>query len=91
MQGAGRCPILTVYEALTVALIVVLAAATTAAIYLGLRGMAGDFYFVRCAACSHLTFASVARPPQSCPYCRHPALLHPLRVIHHASQPHGQY
>ncbi len=43
---------MTVYAALTVALIVVLATATTMAIYLGLLNWMGALYVVRCAECS---------------------------------------
>ncbi|ANW66264.1 hypothetical protein BCA37_24230 [Mycobacterium sp. djl-10] len=74
---------MTVYEALTVAVIVVLALATTAAIYLGLLNWIGAFYVVRCGACHHLTFAGADRTPPSCPHCRHPVLLHPLHAAHH--------
>ena len=48
---------MTVYEVLTIALIVVLATATTAAIYLGLLSWIGALYVVRCEACRHLTFS----------------------------------
>jgi hypothetical protein len=74
---------MTVYEVLTVALIVALAVAATALIYLGLLGMIGQLYVVRCAACNHLTFSSADLPQASCPYCRHPVLLHPLRTVRH--------
>lgn len=81
------------YEILTLAVIIVLAAATTAAIYLGLLGMAGQGYVVRCTACGHLTFSSVDKPQQSCPRCRHPLLLDPLRALGHsrfrADTPHA--
>lgn len=77
---------MTVYEALTVALIVLLATATTAAIYLGLMNWIGAAYVVRCAACHHLTVASANEAQASCPHCRHPALMHPLYSAHH---PHG--
>ena len=53
---------MAVYEVLTIALIVVLALATTAAIYLGLLNWIGAFYVVRCAACHHLTSSSVNSP-----------------------------
>lgn len=76
---------MTVYEGLTFAVIVVLGAATTVAIYVGLLGMLGQFYVVRCAVCNHVTFSSVDRPQQSCPYCRHPVLLHPFHAFHHPS------
>ena len=69
---------MTVYEVLTIALIVVLACATTVAIYLGLLNWFGAVFVVRCAACHHLTVASANRPQESCPHCRHPVLMHPL-------------
>lgn len=74
---------MTVFEGLTIALIVVLASATTVAIYLGLLNWMGAMYVVRCAACHHLTLASANHAAQSCPHCRHPALMHPLYAAHH--------
>lgn len=74
---------MTVYEALTIALIIVLATATIVALYLGLMNWIGAAYVVRCAACHHLTVASANAPQQSCPHCRHPAMLHPLYSAHH--------
>lgn len=69
---------MTIYEVLTVVLIVVMAAASTAGIYLGLLGMVDQLYIVRCAGCNHVTFSSTKQPPQSCWYCRHPVLAHPV-------------
>lgn len=74
---------MTVYEALTVALIVVLALATTAAIYLGLINWIGGAFVVRCAACHHLTFSSANAPQASCTHCRHQALMHPIYSAQH--------
>jgi hypothetical protein len=74
---------MTVYEVLTVALIVVLAMATIVAIYLGLMNWIGAAHVVRCAACHHLTVAQSNQPQGSCPHCRHPALMHPLYAAHH--------
>ena len=76
---------MTVFEGFTIALIVVLASATTVAIYLGLLNWMGAMYVVRCAACHHLTLASANHAAQSCPHCRHPALMHPLYTAHHRS------
>jgi DNA-directed RNA polymerase subunit RPC12/RpoP len=78
---------MTVYEVLTVALIVVLGMAATAAIYLGLLNWVGGVFVVRCAACHHLTVSSAHQPAHSCPHCRHPVLLHPLYSAHHSGQP----
>jgi len=74
---------MTVYEVLTIAVIVVLGTAATAAIYLGLLNWIGGAYIVRCAGCRHLTVASDRQPQQSCPHCRHPVLMHPLHAAHH--------
>lgn len=74
---------MALYEDSTIALVVLLAAATTVAIYLGLLGMIGQFFIVRCASCGHATSSAVDRPEPSCPYCRHPVLLHPFRALHH--------
>jgi ribosomal protein S27E len=74
---------MTVYLALTIAVIVVLATAATLAIYLGLLNWIGAFYVVRCGTCHHLTFAGRNQAQQSCPHCRHPVLTHPLYSAHH--------
>ena len=78
---------MTVYAALTVALIAVLALAATVAIYIGLANWFGVAYVVRCAACHHLTLSSAKSPERSCPHCRHPALLHPIYTAGHREQP----
>jgi DNA-directed RNA polymerase subunit RPC12/RpoP len=44
----------------------------------------GAFYIVRCAACHHLTFSSSERSQESCPHCRHPALMHPIYSLRHS-------
>lgn len=77
---------MTIYEGLTIALIVVLALATTAAIFVGLLNWMGAFYVVRCATCHHLTFASANRSQESCPHCRHPILMHPIYTANHLDQ-----
>lgn len=74
---------MTVYEILTIALIAGLAAAATAAIYIGLLGMMGQFYVRRCASCKHFMFAFTDQPQHSCARRRHPVLLHPLHAVHH--------
>lgn len=74
---------MALYEALTVTLIVVLASATTVAIYLGMMNWIGSAFVVRCAACHHLTVASANKTKESCPHCRHPVLMHPLYAAHH--------
>jgi DNA-directed RNA polymerase subunit RPC12/RpoP len=79
---------MTVWEALTIALIVVLATATIFAIYLGMMNWIGAAYVVRCSACHHLTVASAREPQQSCPHCRHPVLLHPFYAAHHPCTAH---
>jgi DNA-directed RNA polymerase subunit RPC12/RpoP len=74
---------MTVFEGLTVALIIVLATATTAAIYLGLMNWIGAAHVVRCTTCHHLTVAAAKDVTQSCPHCRHPVLMHPVYSAHH--------
>ena len=78
---------MTIYEALTILVIVVLATATTAAIYLGLLNWVGAFHVVRCRECHHLTASTGRQPPGSCPHCRHPALMHPIYAAHHRGAP----
>ena len=77
---------MTVYEVGTIVLMMLLATAATAAIYLGLLNWMGAFYVVRCAACHHLTASSANEAQGSCPHCRHPVLLHP---VHAARHPHS--
>ena len=79
----GRWPILSVDELVTVVLIVVVGAVTTAALYLGLLGLLGAVHIVRCASCNHWTFSSADGRPCSCPRCRHLALPHPLHAAGH--------
>lgn len=74
---------MAVYQALTVALIIVLAMATIAALYLGLMNWVGAAHVVRCSTCHHLTVAAARAPQQSCPHCRHPVLTHPIYALHH--------
>lgn len=76
---------MTVYEVLTVTVIVVLALAATVAIYVGLLNWLGVAYVVRCAACHHLTLSSANSAQSSCPHCRHQALLHPIYTAQHPS------
>jgi hypothetical protein len=71
-----------VYEDLTVAVIVVVAAFTTTAIYIGVLGLLGGYHFVRCVECRHWTVAVTDAPQASCLRCRHPVLMHPLRAIY---------
>jgi DNA-directed RNA polymerase subunit RPC12/RpoP len=78
---------MTVYEVLTLAVVLVLAMAATAAIYLGLLNWVGAIFIVRCAACHHLTLSSANQSQQSCPHCRHPVLTHPLYSVLHIGQP----
>ena len=73
------------YEVLTITLIAVLGLAATAAIYVGVIGLLGGFYFARCAQCGHLTFSTTKWPTRSCVHCRHPVLMHPLHAAHHPS------
>jgi len=78
---------MTVFEILTVVVIVALGTLATAAIYLGLLNWVGAFHIVRCAACHHLTTSTVRGSQASCPHCRHPVLLHPLYAAHHRAAP----
>jgi DNA-directed RNA polymerase subunit RPC12/RpoP len=74
---------MTVYEVLTIAIIVVLGTAATAGIYLGLLNWIGAAYIVRCATCRHLTVSPERQQPPSCAHCRHPVLMHPVHAAHH--------
>ncbi len=74
---------MTVYEVLSIFLIVVLATFTTVAIWLGLLNWLGAFHVVRCQTCRHLTVSTAKQPRTSCPHCRHPLLTHPLYAVNH--------
>ncbi len=74
---------MTVYEILTIAVIVVLGSAATVAIYLGLLNWMGGFHVVHCKACHHLTTAAAREPQASCAHCRHPMLMHPIYAVGH--------
>ncbi len=74
---------MTVYQVLTIAVIMVVASAATLAIYLGLLNWIGRFYVVHCSACHHLTASTANQPQASCPHCRHPLLTHPLYAATH--------
>ena len=76
------------YEVLTLVLIAVLALAASAAIYIGVIGLMGGFYFVRCVGCGHLTFSATKAPQRSCMHCRHPVLMHPFHAVHHPRNVH---
>ncbi|MEW5808396.1 MAG: hypothetical protein AB1925_02995 [Actinomycetota bacterium] len=78
---------MTVYEVLTVALIIALATLAALAIYLGLMNWIGALYMVRCSACHHLAFSSRRDPRASCPHCEHPSLLHPIYAARHRDAP----
>ncbi|HET6732639.1 hypothetical protein [Mycobacterium sp.] len=78
---------MTVEEVFTIGVIAVLAAAATAAIYVGLLNWMGAFYVVRCAACHHLTFSSANQAQESCAHCRHPVLMHPIYALQHSGVP----
>jgi hypothetical protein len=75
---------MTLEEVFTFAVIAILATAATAAIYLGLLNWMGAFFVVRCAECHHLTFSSANHAQESCPHCRHPALMHPIYSMRHS-------
>ncbi|MBE1552160.1 hypothetical protein GGC64_006247 [Mycobacterium sp. OAS707] len=58
-------------ELITAFFLVIVGLFTTAALYLGLVGMLGGLYLVRCQSCRHLTLHS--GPARSCPHCQHSA------------------
>ena len=66
-------------EAVTIVFIVLVGSITTAALYVGLAGLLGGIHVVDCGSCHHQTFSFGDAPTRSCPQCRHPLLLHPLR------------
>jgi hypothetical protein len=75
-------------EAVTIAFIILVGCITTAALYVGLLGLLGAIHVVDCRSCHHQTFSFGNQPSRSCPQCRHPLLLHPLRFMrrHHTSE-----
>jgi hypothetical protein len=75
-----------VYEFLTLVVVVVLGAAATVAVFLGLLNWMGGYYVVRCDACHHLTSSSANHGQPSCAHCRHPVLMHPVHSALHGGQ-----
>ena len=78
---------MAVYQVFTVAVIVVLAVAATAAIYLGLLNWFGAAYVVRCAACHHLTLSSAKDPQASCPHFFNDTATTEIYTAGHRDQP----
>lgn len=72
-----------VFEVLTVTLDALLAAASITAIYIGVFGLLGAFYFVRCPQCDHFMFSAAKRAENPCARCRHPVLTRPWRAVAH--------
>lgn len=71
-----------------IAVVVVLILAVSAAMALiGLMGAVGEVRFERCSNCRHLVLTSASAPLSTCPNCRHPRLLHPVRTAHAAVHP----
>lgn len=70
-----------VYEVLTITLDVLLAAASITAIYVGVFGLLGALYFVRCPQCDHFMFSAAKQADHDCARCRHPVLTHPWRAV----------
>lgn len=68
-------------ELIAVGLLTAVGILTTAMLYLGLTGLLGGLYIVRCRGCDHWTFSLSDAPSPSCAHCRHPTLLHPLRAM----------
>lgn len=69
-------------ELIAVALLTAVGILTTAMLYLGLTGLLGGLYVVRCDSCDHWTFSFNNVADHPCPRCRHSTLLHPLRAMH---------
>ena len=65
-----------------VALIGLLAIASSIALAVGLLGVGGLVRLMRCARCGHLTLTDLRSPPASCPYCQHEHLTHPFAALH---------
>lgn len=63
----------------------------TFGICVGILGSCRMVRFDRCDRCGHLGLASMREPLQSCTYCRHELLMHPLDTLHHLPEhlPHG--
>jgi hypothetical protein len=69
-------------ELLAVVLLTAVGILTTAMLYLGLTGLLGGLFFVRCRCCEHWTLSFSDATTRSCTHCRHTTLLHPLRALH---------
>ncbi|MGH8862689.1 MAG: hypothetical protein ACRDVG_15900 [Jatrophihabitantaceae bacterium] len=78
---------MAIYIAIAV-LVGLLAIVSLAAMGIGLLGAAGLLRLERCLHCGHLAVATRNETPQSCPYCRHTHLVHPLAALHRSGHPH---
>ncbi|MBO0845291.1 MAG: hypothetical protein J2P22_07760 [Nocardioides sp.] len=63
-------------------LIFLLVAYSCVALIIGLLGEVGAVRLARCPRCAHLV-VNPRDTAQSCPYCRHVHLAHPLRTLRH--------
>jgi len=70
-------------------LVGLLGIATIIAMAIGLLSIAGVLRLDRCEHCGHLTVNDARTAPQSCMYCRHERLTHPLATLHHVHLPVG--
>lgn len=76
-----------VIEIFTVLLVLVLAVAMAAAMYIGLGGILGVTRVVRCDRCGHMGLTSASKPLQSCLRCRHGSI-HPFYALHRVHTAH---
>jgi hypothetical protein len=76
-----------IVEIIGAVLVLALAVVVTAGFYLGVLASIGALRLTRCRHCGHLGISAPREPLLLCSRCRHPHLLHPLRVHHHTGSP----
>ncbi len=77
-----------VFEILTFLAATAMLAIVTAGTYLGMMALTGAVWLVRCNRCDHLTVVHARATANTCLFCRHERVLHPLHTRHvHAPHP----
>lgn len=79
---------MVVLEVLAFAATVVLFVIIATAASVGAMALAGVVRFVRCEKCNHVTMVYTRAVANTCLWCRHEYVMHPLHSLHE-HPPHG--
>jgi len=79
-----------VLEVLAFAATVLLFVIVSTAAWVGALVLVGAVRFVRCENCNHLTMVHVRSIANTCMWCRHEYVMHPLHSIHEHA-PHASH